>query len=131
LLFAAFFANASSTVQPIKLVVNYQYTVGAPGSGLTSQIPITILPWASFQIPADYSPSEPCPTPITESSPLVCKLAAVLQAWFAANKPGDLEGVLLFDISVFASLSTGANAPKMPLIRLSNLRLTRSFVTDL
>lgn len=130
-LFRAFFADSSSSSQPVKLVVNYQYTVGAVGSGLTVQVPITLLPWADFQIPDDYLPTGPCPVPVTDSSPLVCKLTATLQSWFAANTPSPREGILLFDLSVFSSLSQDRDAPRMPLIRLSNLHLTRSFVTDL
>ena len=69
--------------------------------------------------------------PIKADSPLVCKLAEVLHAWFKGNIPSAQEGILLFDLSVFSSLANGNGAPKLPLIRLSNLQLKRQWVTDL
>jgi LysM repeat protein len=126
---AAFFSAAAPGPQTIQLQVGYSYV---PESSLPAgalppvQVPIALVPSATFQVPADWSPDAACPVPVTVDSPFVCRLAQVIVDWVGTHQPIK-DGQLTFDLAAFSNLSQGT----LPLVRLSAMTLDRSDVSDL
>ena len=128
-MFAAFFAAADPSTQTIQLQVGYSYDNESslpPGALPPVQVPIALVPSASFVVPDDWSPGTACPSPVQADSPFVCRIAQVIRDWVADNQPTK-TAQLTFDLAVFSSLSQAT----LPLVRLSSMTLDRGDVTDL
>lgn len=109
------------TTRQIKFGINYSYNVQAGIDGLRTEIPISITTPLVFEIPADWDTSA-CPVKpdgVTPENTVVCQLAALIEKWFAVNRPVTTDAQFNLDISLFASLS----ATQLPVLLLRNLYL--------
>lgn len=110
----------------IKIGVQYTYDIQENQPGLQAALPICITTPYTFEIPKDWETTDcpPDPLEITPESALVCQLTALIREWFGNNEPVKNNGRLLFDLSLFSSLSDS----KLPVLRIRNIYLNINIV---
>ncbi len=111
--FQAFFTELSeeTTTRKIKLGAMYQYDIGQDDP-VKTRIPIfSSLPY-DFEIPTDYYQS--CDNP---STPFPCQVSAMIKQWVEAHHPSTQESQLIFDLSLFSSLTDSQD----PILRIRHI----------
>lgn len=125
--FKAFFDEIKdkTTTRVVKTAVNYSYTLNADPDGLRVDIPISMTTPYEFKIPADWDVSKCDDTQhVTPQDSFICQLAALLNTWFKNHQPITTNGILQFDVSLFASLSDS----QLPVLHIRKIKLDINIV---
>jgi hypothetical protein len=128
-LFAALFAvsgeNISAGSRTIRVGCSYGYDVregkdSDQSNPVMAYLPVLLCPPFSFELPSDLS------TNCSGSSlSFVCQLAQSISTWFSNFLPSTNGGMFVFDISVFASLTT----TNLPVLRIRDVYLDYQYIT--